>query len=343
MRTLTLLLPFVAFVAACDPQPLAPTIQVGVAALNLPEVSNASYRLTVLNDVGELVWTADVDAQTYGDGAGAITYIGPCDAQDNDGDGSALNQVQLVILELPPLGPSDWVNPTANGPLVRVAECRENADTLVEFNVTILRSAEQGFFDVAVNFDDIYCSAKLDCVDESGAPISLVSNAVGERDTTAVLAMACSAGVGADTHLYMDDIEIACASGESYFLDPSREGMSQGQGPLSFATLVMRGSEALMDNSKAYWNVAMGLDFDQLASPNGGHTGCVIKTRATATDGPLSANGSVPGGTSYPYIDVNVPLSGTSGLACTQHPLNGGNGVSVSYQPQVSLAHGYNP
>ncbi|MCB9734902.1 MAG: hypothetical protein H6745_20130 [Deltaproteobacteria bacterium] len=54
----------------------------------------------------------------------------------------------------------DFQNP---GPLTQVKECKENGDTFVQFDVALMRPAQQGFFDIAVNFNDIFCSAKFDC------------------------------------------------------------------------------------------------------------------------------------------------------------------------------------
>ena len=56
------------------------------------------------------------------------------------------------------------------GPLVKTFPCTPNADTPVDFDVTVMRQANQGFFDVAVSFDAIFCAAKLDCCDVAGDP-----------------------------------------------------------------------------------------------------------------------------------------------------------------------------
>ncbi len=328
--------------ASCgDPSSGAPQVRVGVQALTLPGVTNAVYDITVLNDTGDVVWSRRVDSVAYGDGRGSLTYVGPCDAQDNDGDGTALNVVQLWVVDLPPLRSTDWVNPTANGPLVQTLECQENADTRVDFQIAILREAKQGFFDIMVDFEDIFCSAKLDCTDDIGAPLDLLHNPqTGQRDATAVLAFACTAGEGSATNLHMDDVVIACATGETYVVDPSQEGVGGGAPPLLFGDLVMRGGEQLLSGNKGYWNVAVGMDLSLFGSSNGGHKDCVLRTRATASDGGLP-NGSTPAGVSYPYVSFDVPLSDAAGLVCSQHPLEGGNGVSVQYGTGVTFKHGY--
>lgn len=67
---------------ACDSSAPLPGSQVAVTVspLSLAEVTNARYRITVRTPT-DTVWTADVDADDYGDRRGAVTYVGPCDAQ----------------------------------------------------------------------------------------------------------------------------------------------------------------------------------------------------------------------------------------------------------------------
>jgi hypothetical protein len=85
----------------------------------------------------------------------------------------------------------------------------------VTFNFTIMGQADQGFFDVAVNFDAIFCSAKVDCTydDAGNDPIELLHDpATGERTQTAVIGIACSAGPGndVDTAILLNDIRLYC-------------------------------------------------------------------------------------------------------------------------------------
>src|SRR5690606_23447930 len=66
------------------------------------------------------------------------------------------------------------------------------------------RRAQQGFFDFAIEFDDIFCSAKLDC-----AP-SLLHRPDGSRGPTAIVAFACSGGKGDRTYMYSSDLVLSC-------------------------------------------------------------------------------------------------------------------------------------
>src|SRR5690606_21235650 len=61
-----------------DQGPSGPRLQIEVAPLNLDQIVEATYTITVRNDGGEVVWSAGPLASIrFGDGQGAITYIGP--------------------------------------------------------------------------------------------------------------------------------------------------------------------------------------------------------------------------------------------------------------------------
>ncbi len=107
-----------------------------------------------------------------------------------------------------------FANPRpADAPCQREPACVEGGDTCVTFDLTVARPASQGFFDVAVSFEDLFCSAKVDCVADRGGdePLELLFAPGGsERLPSAVLAFACTAGVGADTQLYLSGLAIDC-------------------------------------------------------------------------------------------------------------------------------------
>jgi len=199
---------FAALGACADTSgPSGPGVEIGVAPLTLAGVVGVSYGLTVYNAVamgpGDVVWSQDpVTSGQYGNGGGgSITYIGTCDA-DTPALGDNLNYVALVLNTitvgdgLGSLGTTfeilddqntttdgdpDFQNPCrAEDPCVLSFPCVENTDTLVQFNITVMRGAEQGFFDIAVNFEDVFCSAKFDsCYDvqtntDTNAPVTAV-------------------------------------------------------------------------------------------------------------------------------------------------------------------------
>ncbi|MBL8788107.1 MAG: hypothetical protein JNJ59_24655 [Deltaproteobacteria bacterium] len=307
--------------------PSGPHLEIGVAPLTLNNVADACYTLTVYN-VGKdaigpssVVWTkSSVCATRYGDARGSVSYIGTCDA-DPDG---RINTTSLVLEGLcttagcdvsDPSDPgtlavSEYQNPCkASKPCLLERPCRENADTLVEFNITIMRDAKQGFFDIAVNFEDIFCSAKLDCVPE------LLHRPGGERDLTAVLGFACTSG--AETCLYADSITLTCDNG-SWTIDPSQgPGNITENSPVLFAAATYEGDEAFTAFEKQYWNVALGLDSAAFAAAQN----CTLSWSTTAAEGALTAN-TTPADTTYPRIVWSRQILTNGVLTCGAHALN---------------------
>ncbi|MFO0747449.1 MAG: hypothetical protein U1F43_17560 [Myxococcota bacterium] len=111
---------------------------------------------------------------------------------------------------------------------------------LVEFDLAIMRDAQQGFFDVAVNFGDIFCSMKFDsCYDDGeGDDITLLfGDSAGEsgvvdgdgRDHTAVFGLACTAGTGdaIDTSILYSSVQVTCPAPVGTFSIPL-VGQEQG-------------------------------------------------------------------------------------------------------------------
>jgi hypothetical protein len=338
-------------------------IEIQTAALNLPGIDFACYDLLVQNglsepvlslgDPGSTLLSTTPDATTicstqYGNGAGGeISYIAPCDASET------AHTVTIWVDGLytgTPAAPVavDHQDPCPGGCTLDVT-CVENADVFVEFNLTIMRPANQGFFDVAVNFDDIFCSAKVDCTYPAGpnaGPIELLFNpTTGKRAQTVVLGFACTGGPAAtaqapnDTVLLRDPILVECG-GLSTVIDPSvgdgnaytARSPDPDETDAVWQYAIYAGSEDLdcagVSCNKRYWNVAIG--FDPTVSD------CTLTTSATAGTpdafDPASPFAS-PDATVYPLIDIDIELTGlTGGLACSQHPLNTqGSGVATRY------------
>ena len=316
-------------------------VAIEVAPLSLAGVTDARYTLTVTSGpdgTGETVWQRTVTSSQYGDGAGSLAYVGPCDAS------AAQGSVSLELLTLygsggAPIDEGTWVNPT---PITRNVVCVQNADVPVTFDMTIVRDAQQGFFDVAVSFDDIFCSAKLDCVRDGGdEDLELLHNPLegGARDLTAVLAFACTADPdGDETFLYMDDVRIVC-DGLSADVKVDVSGIGNvdlaaapnaNTGGYLFGASVYRGEEALA--AKAYWTVSLGLNDGAFPLARD----CTLVSRATASaeSWPLGPDGgfSPPDGTVYPVIAWNVPLTDADGRVCGAHEVGGGDEVAVTYE-----------
>ncbi len=325
-------------------------LSIAVAPLDLPRLTDACYDLAVFNAAtpaeGDLVWEkADICASRYGDSQASIAYVGTCDASGEGGQRDA--SVRLVLTDLcnggdcvvpgpggTSLDPDAWQNPCPAPDGCVVSErCRENADTPVVFNLTVLRSANQGFFDVAVNFSDVFCSAKLDCVGDDGNDIDLLHDpATGERDATVVLGFACTAGADQDTYLYMSDATITCYDASNAVVSVTTVDPSEGPGNMGtngavlFESASYRGSEQLEPYDKCYWNMAFGVRESQLTDH------CVLSLRATASDTQLT-NDRTPGDTIYPVIDWSVTLNTTPGnLSCGKHAVNAdGSQVQTAY------------
>ena len=320
-----------AALAACGapaPEPAA-RVAVRVAPLDLPGLVDVAYDLSVESGAGGVVWSrAGLRASAYGDGT-SLSYVGACDADP----GAQPNVVKLSIAGLydaSGLVPADrWSDPTALAPLAREVVCLPDTDAPVVFDVTLARRAQQGFFDVAIAFDDLYCSAKFDCHTPS-APLTLVHGADGRRWPSAVLALACTAGPGQDTWLYLDDVEITC--GATTLTVPIDGGpgnlfsaSSPAPAPLEQA-LIFRGIEALAASggasyAKRYVSLALAVDFAEATGP------CTLETTATAHDGPLDLGQTPPG--TYPVIRYEVPLVDAAGeaYACGRMALDDPAGV----------------
>jgi hypothetical protein len=361
MKTFTPVLVALAL-SCCDasgPTPSEkPTLEVAIAPLTLPGISKVCYDLRVTNGAngtGRAVWQkgdpaqdspADTDSlcsSQFGNGSGgAVTFVGACDAAPaSPGDTGRINSATLWVDSLHALGggpisetgPEAWQDPCPAGCTLNTL-CEENVDARVEFNLTILRQANQGFFDIGVNFDDIFCSAKVDCRDTSGEPLRLLFRpGTGTRDTTVVSAFACTAGPGRDTYLYRDAVTVTCGA----TVTPLSPSVGKGNAWASpsddpaptdaiWQYAVYAGDESLQCNgrpcNKLYWNVAVGLDpsFDD----------CTLTTTMTASDGPLS-DFTTPASTTYPYIEVDVQLTDSAGLACGRHALDGQGEVTTTY------------
>ncbi|MCC6624008.1 MAG: hypothetical protein IT385_22310 [Deltaproteobacteria bacterium] len=332
-----------------DPTPGDATgarVAVTVAPLSLAEVDDACFGLTVYGGpttAAPIVWSERVCSSRFGDGAGGLAYVGPCDAS------AGTNTVGLVLEDLCSGGPcgdsapgptsideDTWRNP-CRGPLgcVRQASCEPNRDTPVSFDLTVARSASQGFFDVAVEFADIFCSAKVDCEDPDGEPLVLLHDPdTGVRGRTVVVAWTCTAGPSTTTWLYFDNVVVTCFDDAvappavigSWAYDPSLGPGNTGPGsaPFVFQSAVYTTATAL--TGIAAWSLALGILPQHLPGR------CVLTGRATASETRWT-DGRPPAGATYPAIELAVTLSeGAGALACGAHALDvEGSGVSTGY------------
>jgi hypothetical protein len=355
----TAFFPLVSIFAACTSGagPNGASFGVAVAPLSLPGVSKVCYDLRVTDGPlasSPVVWaegdpaisgpadTGSLCSSAFGNGAGGdLTFVGSCVASPVEaGQDYRTNSVTLWVDSLydsansliDPAGSNGWQNPCPSG-CTLTAPCRENADTSVEFNLTILRQANQGFFDIGVNFEDVFCSAKVDCKNADGQPLELLFRpGTSLRDTTVVSAFACTGGAGAttDTILYRNDLSVTCGSTTVELSPAVGKGNAWSTDPnpsdAVFQYAIYAGDETLTcagePCNKRYWNVAFGFED---ATPN-----CTLRTRMTASDKALD-DFRTPSATTYPYVDIEVPLTSASALICGRHPLNVGSAVTTRY------------
>jgi hypothetical protein len=292
-------------------------VSVSVAPLTLDGVADACYTLTVRNADGAVVWSQPgVCSSAYGDGRGDVTYVGTCDAERN------LNTVELSLEGLFDANGAPLAgvrNPCADGACVRTFECVENADASVAFELTVLRDLGAGFVDVTVDFDEIFCSAKADCIQGL-----LHDPQTGERLPTLVLGLACHAG-GESTTLHRTPLVLTCPGGSTWVFDPAATG--PGGGPV-MAQAAYIGAQSEPEGT-AYWNIALGL------ASQGFPGGCTLTAMATASDGPLQDGLAPP---DYPVIALELPLSvdPNGEWLCENRPLGApGGGLTVVY-PAIS-------
>jgi hypothetical protein len=244
-------------------------------------------------------------------------------------------------------GLDKWLSPCspADGGCTLRARCEAGATTPVRFDLGLARLADQGFFDDAVAFDDIYCSAKVEtCYNATaeggtGDPMKLLFGPDNQRVRTAVLGFACS-GQGAGPELVVSDLALTCeqdsdpapgwqAGSRVLVLDPSLGGNgsvaltgpeSSRQRNMLHAWATYRGAEELPGSGKRYWNVALALREDgpsDVAGAMPGNRNCRVTTRMSAFDATWMSlgDGAVLGGfqaasnRAQPYFDVSVRLT----------------------------------
>jgi|GEM_PF-559780 len=359
-----------------DPAPSGPAaegaLSVNVAALDLEGVGDVVWDLEVLNGGDDVVWQRRLTSSGYGDGAGSASYVGTCDASDGVSDNTVRVWVVGVYAGAVTAsgsfnGGSDagvgavtgttvpFQNPTSAAlPLEQDVVCVANADVAVQFDVALMRPAQQGFFDIAVNFNDVFCSAKLDCCADAdgsdscdaGEDIALLFDASGARASTMVLGFACTAGAADDvqTQLYLDPLQLDCTSptswetfGADITINPAgaagnqctagANGMSTCAGVITesgvdadtylFQVGVYRGLEQLLSGGVSAQKVYWNI---ALGVKRPAIEGCWLRTRGTADDaaGTSIVNlGNIAAGAVYPYIQWEADLG-----ACVEEPLD---------------------
>ena len=311
-----------------------PQLAISTAPLSFPGITDVVWTVTVTTNNGaNTVWTKTIRSSNTGDGKGAATWIGPCDAD------AGLNRVTLTLDAIEGTGGADlgdYVNPT---PIWKDVTCGENQDTLVAFNVVVARNARQGFFDIAVNFEDVFCSAKLDCVGDDDLPLKLLFDGP-DRGPTIVVAWACTSGANEASYLHMDDLVFACSDGTTVHHDPGAGPGNVGAGPSPylFQRAVYTTREDLAPYAKCAWTHAFGVDLDAIRAKTPA-IDCSLTGRATVSPEPWPLGFSRPD-TAWPVITWNVKVIDDGALSCTRHGLdNPQSGVTTAYTSLAGSEH----
>jgi hypothetical protein len=223
-----------------------------------------------------------------------------------------------------------FVNPCGAEGCSVTATCIENADVPGTFNLTVMAAAKQGFFDIAVNFDSVFCSAKRDTCSGGTFPDDanlLLHDATGARAHTAVAAVTCSVGPDADTVLHLTPFQVICGA-TTYTLDLaglSAEGVleipaSPAGPPLDAA--VFFGTTGEGAARSVYTNVAFLVP----------DVPCTVSWTVVPSDsavGPQPSNAGAFGNVAAVVFDP--ALATVTPDDCDQHGLSGGGGVSTAY------------
>ena len=306
---------------ACDDQGPTPEptsgFELEVAALNLAALGSVTYTITV-DDATNAPLSYVVNSATYGVGGPALVrYVAPCDAFATghtvavEVDEIVIGGVTLPASALPP-------------PQTKSATCTADQSTQVAFEFHSMGSSGQGFFDIAVATDVFYCSAKLDCTDNTGGTSAFFPST---SKAGLVLGFACSASADADanTVLHLDHIVITCGGAGTATIDADTagnlaSGKITGASTLIDGVTVFRGEEITGGVDNVYWNVSIGLTASAVAAT------CTLTAQGTATDGTTV-------GIDVPFVDWDVALT-SNGVDCTTHPIFGTTthaGVNVDW------------
>ena len=245
----------VAAITACSGGDPAPSrVNLAVLPLELPGVGTVVYDIDVDYLDGEGAWrrVVTVDDVTSNPGGGA-SYVGPCVAGDADESRVTVTVQSITDSDGQPMG---VVLPP---PITERFTCVENADAFVELDVYVALAASQGFLDLGVSFEDLFCSAKVDC-----NPTLLEHPDTGERGPTLVTGFACTGGDDADpedNYVGFTDAYLCCDDGvtslcTALLQDPAHPGVLYSR--------VYEGTEELA--GKKYFNTAWRLDDAYLAS-----------------------------------------------------------------------------
>lgn len=329
-------------------------LSITVTGFSVPLMSDACFSVTVYGtedpaqrDAAHEVWTQpSLCTSQYGAEDLILDVAGACDPA---APGAAhTNAVRLVLNDLymggaaggdgVALSPDFYSNPCPAGgdDCILTAPCDDAGVTGVDFDLVVAAHPDLGIYDARMTLGDVFCAAKLDCVDHGGATLQYLADPqTGVDGPTAVLGFACRAGADASgTYLYLDDLVITCDNGWTATVDPSGDvGYVSATDPheLLFASAINRGDASA---GTSYWNVLLGLNLDHLHDAGT----CTLTTQGTASETALC---ETPEQSRYPVIRWQVDLSEGDVRACGRHALDLGDGAVASYYTPMSATTGF--
>ena len=351
-------------------------LQIDIGAHPLDTVQDAIWDVVVARATGgEPLLSTRVSSAQCGAGGSAASVAAACDAA---GEGEVVTARLKGIYTAPVPAPGRFGDPVPGGgiafadpgDLVRTVECLDLPATTVEYDISLARPSEGGFFTKAINFDQIYCAANFTCCDDSDdngvcdADIDLLFGTDGQRHTTFKLGFACAAetGAGMDLALYMDDLVLSCGGTDTVVIHPAsgdgnlcsagqvgscepKVSVTGGGAANVFQAAVYKGVSSFGGIDRSYWNVAFGVDKAVVAAGD-----CQLTTRATADTDAVA--GGAQGGVIvapdvYPYLVWDVNISDGAGVVCVEHaPGDTPAYVYATYSDGVNsetFQWGYNP
>lgn len=176
LMTLAALAASATFASSCTDSPIdqpSGEVQIAIAPLDFPDIVGATFELTIFDSLDTVIYyNPAVSSDEFGTPDGRTVYVAPCSAGHSPtpgvgAPGTEVNTVRVRLLEVRIAGgqrltPSkgDAIFPPA---VSRDVVCTENADVRADFLLTIARRAQQGFVDVVMQVQDIFCSTKLSC------------------------------------------------------------------------------------------------------------------------------------------------------------------------------------
>ncbi|MCC6620068.1 MAG: hypothetical protein IT385_02365 [Deltaproteobacteria bacterium] len=183
-------------------------VQVGALATagDFVPIVTATYDLVIEAFDPALGWVETLREEGVDSRApsGAMVFVAPCQTYPDGSDRPG--QVTITLTDVRGPGGVALEDAELPAPQTQQFNCKLEQDALVPFHFTVLRSANRGFVDLAIDIDDVLCSAKFDCQQ------ALLHGPDGKPAPTLVTGLSCR-GTGPDTSIVFAG-ELVCFDDE---------------------------------------------------------------------------------------------------------------------------------